>query len=61
MHGRQKEVRPSLPEGRLTEQSQDVRIVGHAPADDVVGGGAVPRRPLGEVRNCSGSGRVDNG
>ncbi len=48
MHGCQQQVRPALPKGHLSEQRQDVRVVGHSAADDVVGGGAVFRRPLGK-------------
>ena len=52
--GGQEQVRPPLPHGRLADQPQDVRVVGDAAADDVVGRGAVARRPLGEQAELIG-------
>ena len=48
MHGGQQEVRPALAEGRLTDETQNLGIVGDAAADDVVRRGAVLGCPLGE-------------
>jgi hypothetical protein len=52
--GGQEQVRPPLRHRRLGEQRQDLAIVGDAAADDVIGGGPVARRSLGEEEELFG-------
>jgi hypothetical protein len=41
MYRREEQVRPSLADGSFANQRQHLRIVGHAAADGVMGGGPI--------------------